>query len=83
MVTTDIRKRENCMEVSNILNGMHLDGIIANAGVGGENHFGEEDRWDEIIDTNLSGTYWFVNSFLPQLKESKCKKYSINICCYH
>ena len=71
VVATDIRKKDNCDEVSNILSGMHIDGIIANAGVGGENHYGEGDRWNEIIDTNLSGTYWFVNSFLPQLKESK------------
>ncbi|MES2616493.1 MAG: SDR family oxidoreductase [Bacteroidota bacterium] len=74
VVATDIRQKDNCQQVSNILSGMHLDGIIANAGVGGENHFGEDDRWNEIIDTNLSGTYWFVNSFLPQLKESKSKQ---------
>jgi NAD(P)-dependent dehydrogenase (short-subunit alcohol dehydrogenase family) len=74
VVTTDIRLKENCEEVSNILNGAHIDGIIANAGVGGENHYGEDDRWNEIIDTNLSGTYYFVNSFLPQLKSSKGEK---------
>ncbi len=71
VISTDIRLKKNCTEASEILSGCHLDGIIANAGVGGENHFGEEDRWNEIVDTNLSGTYYFVNSFLPQLKESK------------
>ncbi len=70
VITTDIRKRENCEQVSNIFSGIQLDGIIANAGVGGENRYGEDDRWNEIIDTNLSGTYWFVNAFLNQLKES-------------
>jgi NAD(P)-dependent dehydrogenase (short-subunit alcohol dehydrogenase family) len=70
VISTDIRRKENCEEVSAILNGTHLDGIIANAGVGGENYYGDEDRWNEIIDTNLSGTYYFVNAFLPQLKES-------------
>jgi len=70
VVTTDIRHKENCEEVSRILSGTHLDGIISNAGVGGENYYGEDDRWNEIIDTNLSGTYYFVNSFLNQLKES-------------
>lgn len=74
VVATDIRQKENCMQVSSILSGMHIDGIIANAGIGGENHYGENDRWDEIIDTNLSGTYWFVNAFLPQLRESKSKQ---------
>jgi NAD(P)-dependent dehydrogenase (short-subunit alcohol dehydrogenase family) len=48
-----------------------LDGIIANAGVGGENNFGENDRWDEIIGTNLTGTYSTVQYFLDPLKRSK------------
>jgi NAD(P)-dependent dehydrogenase (short-subunit alcohol dehydrogenase family) len=48
-----------------------LDGIVANAGVGGENSFGENDRWNEIINTNLTGTYLTVQHFLPALKRSK------------
>lgn len=48
-----------------------LDGIIANAGVGGENSFGENDRWNEIISTNLTGTYLTVQHFLPALKRSQ------------
>lgn len=47
----------------------HIDGIVANAGVGGANVFGPVDRWDLIIDTNLSGTYRFVSSFLPFLRK--------------
>ncbi len=47
-----------------------LDGIIANAGVGGENSFGENDRWNEIIQTNLTGTYLTVQNFLPALMKS-------------
>ncbi len=37
-----------------------LEGVIANAGVGGENNFGENDRWNEIIGTNLTGTYYTI-----------------------
>jgi NAD(P)-dependent dehydrogenase (short-subunit alcohol dehydrogenase family) len=48
-----------------------LDGIIANAGIGGENSFGENDRWNEIIGTNLTGTYSTVQYFLNALKRSK------------
>jgi NAD(P)-dependent dehydrogenase (short-subunit alcohol dehydrogenase family) len=48
----------------------HIDTIVANAGVGGENHFGPSDRWDEIVATNLTGTYRFVSSFLPLLLKS-------------
>jgi NAD(P)-dependent dehydrogenase (short-subunit alcohol dehydrogenase family) len=48
-----------------------LDGIMANAGIGGENAFGENDRWHEIINTNLTGTYNTVQYFLPALRKSK------------
>jgi NAD(P)-dependent dehydrogenase (short-subunit alcohol dehydrogenase family) len=48
-----------------------LDGIIANAGIGGENNFGEGDRWYEIINTNLTGTYLSVQFFLPALMRSE------------
>jgi NAD(P)-dependent dehydrogenase (short-subunit alcohol dehydrogenase family) len=47
-----------------------LDGIIANAGVGGENSFGDNDRWAEIINTNLTGTYSTVQYFLPALRRN-------------
>ena len=50
---------------------LELDGIIANAGIGGENNFGKDDRWKEIIDTNLTGTYLTVQYFLPALKRSE------------
>ncbi len=50
-----------------------VDGIIANAGIGGENHFGNTDRWQQIINTNLTGTYNTVQYFLPALKSSKNK----------
>ncbi|MEM7116686.1 MAG: SDR family NAD(P)-dependent oxidoreductase [Chloroflexota bacterium] len=42
-----------------------LKAIIANAGVGGENHYGKNDRWHEIVDTNLTGTYQLVQEALP------------------
>lgn len=45
-----------------------VDALVANAGIGGENHWNKNDRWDEIIQTNLTGTYNFVNAFLPLLK---------------
>ncbi len=50
-----------------------LDGILANAGMGGENHFGENDRWHDIIETNLTGTYFTVQYFLPALQRSTSK----------
>lgn len=44
-----------------------LVGVFANAGIGGPNRFGEEDRWDEIIRVNLTGTYVTVESCKPHL----------------
>lgn len=42
-----------------------LGGVVANAGLGGENHYGVNDRWGEIIETNLTGTYQLVRESLP------------------
>jgi NAD(P)-dependent dehydrogenase (short-subunit alcohol dehydrogenase family) len=35
-----------------------LDFLVANAGIGGANEPGGDDRFDEIVQTNLYGTYW-------------------------
>ena len=45
-----------------------LQAVVANAGIGGENHYGPEDRWGEIIETNLTGTYYLINECLPYLR---------------
>jgi NAD(P)-dependent dehydrogenase (short-subunit alcohol dehydrogenase family) len=47
---------------------LNLCGVFANAGTGGENHYGENDAWAEIISTNLTGTYVTVMEMLPFLK---------------
>jgi NAD(P)-dependent dehydrogenase (short-subunit alcohol dehydrogenase family) len=47
-----------------------LDGLFANAGVGGENHYGDSDRWDEIISINLTGSYVTAMEALPFLRKS-------------
>jgi len=48
----------------------NLCGVFANAGIGGENHYGEEDRWDDIITTNLTGTYVTIMELLPWMRQS-------------
>jgi NAD(P)-dependent dehydrogenase (short-subunit alcohol dehydrogenase family) len=47
-----------------------LYGLIANAGIGGENQYGEQDRWREIIETNLTGTYLTIHECLPFFKKN-------------
>jgi NAD(P)-dependent dehydrogenase (short-subunit alcohol dehydrogenase family) len=46
-----------------------LDGLVANAGIGGGNAPGENDRFDEILQTNLYGTYWCARAAEPLLAD--------------
>lgn len=55
---------------SNFNPSTNLCGVFANAGIGGENHYGQEDRWDEIITTNLTGTYVTIMELLPWMRQS-------------
>ncbi|HZY36902.1 MAG TPA: SDR family oxidoreductase [Mucilaginibacter sp.] len=75
IATADIRSNEALKRAAETLEKTPIDGLIANAGIGGENHWGGHDRWQEIIDTNLTGTYNFVNTFLPTLKKAPGEKH--------
>ena len=70
VVSADIRSADSLSKAFEQLNDSAIDGIIANAGIGGENHWGAEDRWEDILSTNLTGTYNTVNSFMPALRRS-------------
>jgi len=54
-----------------VMEGRDLYAVFANAGIGGSNAFGEEDRWEQIIDINLTGAYYTVMECLPFLKKAK------------
>ncbi len=69
ILTTDVRSLPSLGQAANEFPFPYLDGIIANAGLGGENRFGPDDRWQAILDTNLTGTYQTVNVFLPLLQK--------------
>ncbi len=56
---------------NNINNEDNLVGVFANAGIGGANVYGDNDRWEEIIQTNISGPYYTIMECLPFLKSSK------------
>jgi len=70
ILVADIRDQNQLAKAASKVNASFIDGILANSGIGGENYWGENDRWDEIINTNLTGTYNFVNTFFPMLKEA-------------
>ncbi len=41
-----------------------LYALVANAGIGGENRPGPDDRFEDIVRTNLFGTYWTIRAAL-------------------
>jgi NAD(P)-dependent dehydrogenase (short-subunit alcohol dehydrogenase family) len=47
----------------------NLYAVFANAGIGGSNKYGNEDRWEEILHTNLTGTYITAQNTLPYLEK--------------
>lgn len=46
-----------------------LDALVANAGIGGSNEPGQSDRFDDIVQTNLYGTYRCCRAAEPLLSE--------------
>jgi NAD(P)-dependent dehydrogenase (short-subunit alcohol dehydrogenase family) len=63
--SVDIRDREAVLAA---FDG-ELDALVANAGIGGPNAPGDGDRWDDIVQTNLSGSYWCVRAAEPLLAD--------------
>ena len=47
----------------------HIYAVFANAGVGGSNQYGGDDRWEEILHINLTGTYVTANNTVPYLEK--------------
>jgi NAD(P)-dependent dehydrogenase (short-subunit alcohol dehydrogenase family) len=46
-----------------------LHALVANAGAGGINEPGPDDRWDEVVRTNLDGSYFCLRAFERHLAE--------------
>ncbi|MFT5336134.1 MAG: NAD(P)-dependent dehydrogenase (short-subunit alcohol dehydrogenase family) [Sphingobacteriales bacterium] len=72
VIPADVSDLNSLMEAigEHDLLDLNIAGIFANAGIGGENVFGENDRWSEILNTNLTGTYNTIQAFLPYLRKS-------------
>src|SRR6185312_574183 len=71
LLLADIRDKESLKRSAKQLRDVPIDGLVANSGIGGENYWGENDRWADIIETNLTGTYNFVNTYLPNLLKTQ------------
>ena len=61
----DIRDRDQVLAA---IDGP-LDALVANAGIGGPNDPGAADRFDDIVQTNLFGTYWCARAAEPHLPD--------------
>ncbi|MGZ4291365.1 MAG: SDR family NAD(P)-dependent oxidoreductase [Gaiellaceae bacterium] len=46
-----------------------IDALVANAGIGGPNEAGDGDRFDDVVRTNLHGTYWCARAAEPLLAD--------------
>ena len=68
IVCVDVRAKARLHSEIQALSLQSVDAVIANAGVGGGNRYGDRDRWQEVIDINLTGTYNLVNECLPYLR---------------
>jgi ketoreductase len=56
----DIRDRAAVDAAFDALDPMHA--LVAVAGIGGPNEPGERDRFEDLVVTNLLGTYWCVRA---------------------
>ena len=72
-VSCDIRLPKNIAKALDKIKINSLYALVANAGVGGENSYLSNDRWHEIIETNLTGTYNTIQDGLPYLKKNKAQ----------
>lgn len=63
LLQADVCALDQMQKAASLCGNSALNLIVANAGLGGENHFGPEDRWPSIIQTNLSGTYHTIRAF--------------------
>ncbi|MFN0206299.1 MAG: SDR family NAD(P)-dependent oxidoreductase [Planctomycetota bacterium] len=60
----DVREEQSCKDIfSAIAKDLGpISVFVANAGIGGVNEPGADDRWREIVATNLDGTYYSVRA---------------------
>jgi len=65
VVAADVSRRGEVdaafAEIAAELGPLHI--VVANAGAGGPNQDGPDDRWDEILRANLDGAYYCLRAF--------------------
>ena len=56
-----------------------IHGLVANSGIGGPNADGPDDRFTEIVQTNLFGTYWCIRAALRHLAQGPEERHVVVI----
>lgn len=66
----DIRERESVDTAFAAAAGARgaVHALVANSGIGGPNADGPDDRFEEIVRTNLFGTYWCIRAAVRHLE---------------
>ena len=70
-ISCDIRWPEYIAKALQKIKIESLYALIANAGVGGENNYSSDDRWQEIIDTNLTSVFKMSKAVLRGMMKKK------------
>lgn len=76
IITADLSKKDNCLEVYNTLKGEKIDFLVNNAGFGIFGNFTETDLEREVnlINTNITAVHILTKLFLKDMvKENKGK----------
>ena len=77
----DIRDRTQVDEVfaaAAAANGP-IHALVANSGIGGPNEDGPDDRFDDLVATNLAGTYYCVRATLRHLADGPATRHLVVI----
>ena len=81
VVPVDVRDRaavdEAFASVAEELGPLHA--LVANAGLGGPNEPGADDRWNDVVRTNLDGSYHSLRAFEAHLAEGSDPRHCIFI----
>jgi NAD(P)-dependent dehydrogenase (short-subunit alcohol dehydrogenase family) len=77
----DIRRRADVEAAFEALASVHgpIAVLVANSGIGGANAPGREDRFEELVATNLSGTYHCLRSAQAHLAAAPQRRHLIVI----
>jgi len=69
VVSCDIRDRRAVDEAFAVTASAHgpITALVAVSGIGGPNTEGDDDRFEELVATNLVGTYWCCRAALRHL----------------